>query len=339
MNPDNPFRDWLRPDAYGGVWVPVAQLGGWTEAASCPALFRADSIDRVLATTDWPLHPDSARPSVGESYSDGKVSYHSELHPTEHRNGVTFLPFVAMFNPYTQSAWLEPTQAFLLHWEAWPKHHGDGNVTWFSEGDDSLPVELARWRVESYAEHVTLGRLEVRRDRLLSFLATFDFDLAIYHEEHVDSDLPGGWKDEAREPARAWRVWTAEVSRSNVRAVLRAVTVLKRPSRSEVMAPWDTEDVSGITYPIGMDPDTGREIRVTHPPHEFLTPVYFREGVLEKYYADPSLYTVEETLIRGGRHWTLSIARTNRGTLHVWLGDIARLPISPRALAWIRDGR
>src|SRR5207249_4920894 len=76
------------------------------------------------------------------------------------------------------------------------------------------------------------------------------------------------------------------------------------------------------------DANTGREIRVTHPPHEFLTPVYFREAVLERYYADPSLYEVSDASVRAGRQWSLDITRTGRGTIHAWLGDIATLPRS-----------
>ena len=125
---------------------------------------------------------------------------------------MTFRPFVAIFDPYARAAWLEPIQAFVLHWEAWPKHSADGGVTWFEEDDNSLPVEIARWKVERYEQHTTLGRLEVRRDRLLSLLATFDFDLAIYHEESIDSNLPDGLRDNGRERFRAWQVRTAKVS-------------------------------------------------------------------------------------------------------------------------------
>lgn len=191
-----------------------------------------------------------------------------------------------------------------------------------------MPVEIARWKIEGYQDRMTRGRLEIRRDRLLSFLAVFEFDLAIFHEDDIDCDLPGGWVDEGREDLRTWRVWTAEGIARRVRGVLRAVTVLIHPSLEKVAGQSDEEDRSGFMYPIGMDATTGKEIRVSHPPHEFLTDVYFREAVLEKYYADPSVYEVEDTLIRGGRHWTLPIAKTGRGTIQVWLGDIARLPRS-----------
>jgi hypothetical protein len=92
----------------------------------------------------------------------------------------------------------EPIQAFVLHWEAWPKHAGNGSISWFEEGDDSEPVEIVRWIVEKHEDKVTIGRLDVRRDRLLSFLSTFGFDLAIYHDARTDCSLQDGWRDEDR---------------------------------------------------------------------------------------------------------------------------------------------
>jgi hypothetical protein len=107
------------------------------------------------------------------------------------------------------------------------------------------------------------------------------------------------------------------------------VTLIKALSREDVLEPWDDPgDRTGFEYPVGVEASTGRQIRATHPPHAFLAPVFFREGVLERYYADPLLYQVSETLVRGGRQWSLSIARTGRGTIQAWLGDIAGLPRS-----------
>jgi len=328
MRDENPFRAWLSSDPYGGQWVTVARLGGWTEPASCPALVPPAAEQEVLKRTDWPLHVDSARPSVWVRYTEQGPVPGSTMYRVEERDGVEFRPFVASFDPYGRPAWLEPIQAFVLHWDAWPKHAGDGSISWFEEGDDSEPIEIARWIVERHEDKVTIGRLEVRRDRLLSFLSTFGFDLAIYHDARTDCGLRDGWRDEGREEHRSWKTWASAISSGRVAAVLWAVTIIKAPQREDVLEPWDPGDRTGFQYPIGVDTSTGKEIRVTHPPHAFLTPVFFREGVLEQYYADPLRYHVGETLVRGGRQWTLPIARTSRGTIQVWLGDIASLPRS-----------
>jgi hypothetical protein len=325
---ENPFRAWLASAPFGGQWVPVARLGGWTEPASCPALVAPAVEHEVLKRTDWPLHVDSARPSVWLRYTDEGPVHGSSMYRVEERDGIEFRPFVVSFDPYLRPGWLEPIQSFVLHWEAWPRHAADGSITWFEEGDNSEAVEIARWIVERHEDKVTIGRLEIRRDRLLSFLATFGFDLAIYHDARADCVLPDGWRDEGQEAHRRWETWARAISGGRIAAVLRAVSIIKAPLREDVLEPWDPGDRAAFEYPIAADAATGREIRATHPPQPFLTPVFFREGVLEKYYADPLLYQVSETLVRGGRQWTLPIAKTGRRTIQVWLGDIARMPRS-----------
>lgn len=328
---DNPFRDWLLGDTYSGYWVPVGRLGGWSGAAALPVLFSGDKAD-VLRAQDWPLQFDSAGPEVWESWDGGTTTRHSALHPCERKGDVTFRPFLALFDPFARPSWLEPIQAFVLHWKLWPKHHPDGSISWFEEGDDSQPDEMARWRIESFEDRITLGRLEIRRDRLLAFLSAFEFDLAIYLQVTIEVDgLDKGWKDSGSSENLSWRCWATELSGSRTVATIRAVHVIERASYSDVAQPWSREERTPNEYPIGVDPRTGKGLTATHPPAAFLTSVFFKEAVLEKYYADPQTYSVEETLVRGGRHWSLPIAKTGRGTLHAWLGDISELPDSVQA--------
>lgn len=328
---DNPFREWLEEDTYGSYWVPIARLGGWTHPVALPVLFTGEKA-QVLRDADWPMQLDSAGPEVWESWNEGSPSRHSELYPSERRGDLVFHPFVAMFDPFGRPSWLEPFQAFVLHWQAWPDRGADGHISWFTEGDDSQPEECARWVLENFADRVTVGRLEIRRDRLLAFLSAFDFDLAIYYTDVIEaSQLDPQWTDEGSMESFAWRTWATKVSGSKTVATLRAVTVLERPPYSEASQPWGREVSTGLEYPTGMDPETGKPIMTTHPPAGFLTPVFFKKDVLEKYFADPDTYSVTDTQVNGGREWSLPIAKTGRGTVQVWLGDISRLPAHVQA--------
>lgn len=96
---------------------------------------------------------------------------------------------------------MEPIQPFVLYWSLWPRHE-DGDVTWFEDDDDGLPVEVARFRVAAYDGSFTRGTLEIRRDRLLAFCSRFDFDVAIYDEQNVEApDLDEGWSEAERDDA------------------------------------------------------------------------------------------------------------------------------------------
>lgn len=326
MRDENPFRDWLTRDVYGGYWVPVGQLGGFLGPAACPTLVLGPK-EAVLAGTEWPLQFTAAEPEVWQSFANEQPTREAHLHPVKEEEAVTYAPFVAYFDPYGTPSWLEPVQPFVLYWRAWPRHDGGGNVTWYEEGDDSRPDEIARWRLVRFDDASTGGLLEVRRDRLMTFLAEFEYDLAIYYEHNIEANqLEDEWRDEELEDNRYWRVWATDVH-PEIRAVLRAVTFLERPERDEPEEPWSPEARERIPFVVGSDAQ-GQPITAATPQTEFLTPVFFRDEVLERYYQDPSTYRVEQDIVRGGRQWALSIARTDRNTIQAWLGDLNGLPVS-----------
>ena len=120
MKPDNPFRDWLTSNPYGGTWVPVAGLGGYTGPASIPLLFPGGAKDDMLAGADWPLQYSDAGPEVFYSYTEGVKEHQAILHP-EHHLGETSIEHLAVaFEPPDRRSWIEPVQGFVLFWGASP---------------------------------------------------------------------------------------------------------------------------------------------------------------------------------------------------------------------------
>ncbi|WP_163513571.1 hypothetical protein [Fodinicola acaciae] len=58
-------------------------------------------------------------------------------------------------------------------------------------------------------------------------------------------------------------------------------------------------------------------------PH-YLTPVHFRKDVLQKYYEQPELYTVEDGLLRCAGLWHVEIDNSAEESVVVFLGDLGR---------------
>lgn len=56
----------------------------------------------------------------------------------------------------------------------------------------------------------------------------------------------------------------------------------------------------------------------------YLTPVHFKKEVLDKYYAKPSKYTVEDSYLRCSGLWGLQIDNHHDDKVCVWLGDLGR---------------
>ena len=75
------------------------------------------------------------------------------------------------------------------------------------------------------------------------------------------------------------------------------------------------------------DPGNIRGVHKEAP--NYLTPIHFRKKVLDKYYHEPSKYTVEDSLLRCGSLWSVYIDNHHNEIVYAWLGDLGRdLPYS-----------
>ena len=75
--------------------------------------------------------------------------------------------------------------------------------------------------------------------------------------------------------------------------------------------------------------DPGNIRGVDEDAPSYLTPVHFHKKVLEKYYQEPSKYTVEDSVLRCGSLWGMYIDNHHNDIVCAWLGDLGRdLPYS-----------
>ena len=75
--------------------------------------------------------------------------------------------------------------------------------------------------------------------------------------------------------------------------------------------------------------DPGNIRGVDEEAPSYLTPVHFHKKVLDKYYHEPSKYTVEDSLLRCGSLWSMYIDNHHDDIVCAWLGDLGRdLPYS-----------
>lgn len=75
------------------------------------------------------------------------------------------------------------------------------------------------------------------------------------------------------------------------------------------------------------DPENIRGVDNNAP--SYLTPVHFKKKVLDKYYQEPSKYSVEDSILRCGSLWCVFIDNHHKDSVCMWLGDLGRdLPYS-----------
>ena len=84
-------------------------------------------------------------------------------------------------------------------------------------------------------------------------------------------------------------------------------------------------DENGDEINYTSNPDTLANYFGANPdaPH-YLTPVHFLKQVLEKYYQEPSKYTVEDSMLHCGSLWGLAIDNHHDDKVCAWLGDLGR---------------
>ena len=70
--------------------------------------------------------------------------------------------------------------------------------------------------------------------------------------------------------------------------------------------------------------DPGNIRGVDEEAPDYLTPVHFHKKVLDKYYHEPSKYTVEDSLLRCGSLWCVYIDNHHDDIVCAWLGDLGR---------------
>lgn len=111
--------------------------------------------------------------------------------------------------------------------------------------------------------------------------------------------------------------------------------------------PYNEDNRDYENYIIGVD-EEGDDIMFTSDPSKlsnyygknteaphYLTPVFFRREVLQKYYINPDRYTVEAGIIRCGTRWSLYIDNESPDYVSAYLGDLGRdLPDNNEQKYW-----
>ena len=101
-----------------------------------------------------------------------------------------------------------------------------------------------------------------------------------------------------------------------------------------------------VEYIITID-DNGNEIVFTSNPDElsnefspqkdipkYLTPIFFKKEVLDKYYNQPSKYSIDASILSCGSLWSMQIDNHQDDIVCVWLGDLGRSLSYEEQLYW-----
>jgi hypothetical protein len=315
-----------------GDWIPVfeelEQPGVDMFRLAC--LLTEEIAAQARWSVNWELHTDSGAPGFVEHYVDGEK--HTEYQAVGTK-GVVPVVFHRTFAGSLPDV-TELAEDFRLFWNLYHERRDEGD-RWVATDDAGDPVVVAEQ---------SPGRLRIRR----SFLRRYQAARQLYLSLQFNVDLEGG--EELRATAKTVAVEAAEgmtcIAYGGARLIgedgkygarcLGKHLIAPPPVEQCGVAPYepahsyesfiiDTDDV-GNPIEFTCDSDALANYFGANPeaPH-FLTPVFFKRTVLEKYYADPDRYRVTDGYLDASPMWGLPIDNALGDHVAVFLGDLSRI--------------
>lgn len=303
------------------VWVTVYQYEG-TEGESwfCALLDEAIAND-TLKTNDWDLHPDEVRPEIYFEKSTGEYFYEKFS-----REGIEPLVWVRSIND--EDVVLELAEDFRLYFNLF--YNEDGNLYRNSNNHhDEVVVKITKNKIE-IQKAILLKYISVRQKYLALYFNFLSFFPSIFEnplpedEQEVSyisvdkcwvfssSDFPGGF-----------------LSRLFGKILIKPEpiekTLAKREKKYAEFIIGSDEYGNEIEYscsPSGLADFFGKNYEAPN----FLQWVCFRKEVLDRYYHDPSQFTVSDGAVRSKRGWLLRIDNDHKDFVLVHLGDLGSVP-------------
>ncbi|MFF8604119.1 hypothetical protein ACF065_34010 [Streptomyces sp. NPDC015232] len=234
---------------------------------------------------------------------------------------------------------MEFTPSFLWYFDAIPRNDG----SWYYLDDAGRDHELVRIRRTDTELRIDIAALPLRR-----YLAVRGRLLVTQHDRVTRLDQVPDPEINAtdRSELRHFSLHSGDIHSVDRPGFVRLVgkqIVLPIDAEPADLARPHTSVRRFPEFTIGMDPTTGQPITSTCDPKElsnyftdrgtphYLTRVYFRREVLNRYTAQPSRYRIEASRLSCLGLWGVSIGTNPEGLIEVYLGDLGRdLPAEER---------
>lgn len=281
------------------------------------ALVPSNQIDLVLSNPCWDFGHGEGMPGAVEHYKDGKKRVEYLRYGID--DGIEPLvidrEFYGMRDNYK-----EICEEFRLFHRLYHDRKLDQYIKIDDDGNEHLVAV------------VEPNCVQIRLKEIRQFLAIKEMYLSIQfdcreHSEHSLEELElkkdGG---DQREGLTCWGHHYGD-SLGSHRAFSRLLGVrLVAPlPKSKSGFPGFAEEPKEkhVEFIIGVD-ENGDEIAANPDDVDYLTPVHFRKQVLNKYYQQPSKYSVEDAILRCGDLWSMYLDNHHDDKVCAWLGDLGR---------------
>lgn len=317
------YRSWHTEKGNGAEFVALA-----------PPSYRSCA----LRGTSWDISIGDGAPAFCQWYEDGKPHTEYQRYPGR-REGVE--PLVVVQNHHGVKPRMLPqlTEEFRLFHNLWLDPNGNQAVKVCDDGTEEIVAELAHDTVRVRTKYLRQFQAARQVDLLLFIDSVVRFpDL----DEHADYDA---LRENVAGEEFCYSFYAGTVPSGGVFSRFLAKRILPPPpvEKSGVW-PFEREEEEYPDFIIAED-DVGDPVRYTCNPAElgdyfganpdaphYLTPVFFRRDVLQRYYEEPEKYAVDDGYLHCGGLWGMRLDNDHPQHVMVFLGDLGEyLPEAERS--------
>lgn len=338
------FKDWFdKKENQSSDWTIIARnIDRRTESLftiSCLIESNEDNLKTFLSNSEWFINtnfgiPQKYRiPYEGEKYDDGLVA---------EKDGVIYSPFT-FFREYSNyiPSHFQVIEHILLYYNCfWVEKNNE-----FQSIDEDGEVKTIIRRIKDNNQEIFMIDTFTLRDYLAvkgAYLARFhdhkrrsSIDISTYLSEEAETyicqsdnyyfDLDLRTDIQFDEIKSTSRLLGKDVIKPYISP--KSNELFRKKTDSQYLDFIITRDEDGQEICSTCNPDIlSNNFEDRGTPH-FLTPVYFKKELLQKYYSEPTRYETSDFSVSCLCLWSIQIDITKENLIQVYLGDIGqRLP-------------
>ena len=301
-------------------WITVHSHEKWSNSRleifkhSC--LCPIDYTEKALKNHEWDFSIGDGNPSFIEYYDEEKrVTEYSRY---GNDDGLEPIVITQDFPSIIEDSEPRVSEEFILFLNLYK----DGNKLWAidNSGDSEEAVRYSK------------NKIEIRKKYLMRFISAKQVALLLFIQstrsttkEYTDGPLR---KTKTGELYTYSLVTGHRISSNKTASILLGKQIILPPARTESSERvYENfiykEDSDGNPVEFSCEP-YNHNTNKTSP--GYLTPIYFKKSVLEKYYNNPNKYTISDGYLSCDSLWELPIDNDHKSTVMAFLGNLGKLP-------------
>lgn len=333
------FKDFISSKEHlNKDWITVARLddlGKATPFGTFSVLVPNNErmIRKVLKNSEWEVHMNFGFPYFSMSPPSKDVKFHVGNITRVDRVVFHAFTFVREFHGAFPTR-IEIDQSFIFYHGLYFDHQ---NQKYIEPVSDTVVIE-----------YENLTHAKIKTSYLKDYLAARKMVLLRYHDHRrfVKKPLELTIKKEldfvVNDNLRNFHIFADKGCVNGEITISRLlgkdiILPFKEPTHPDFLWLARKEEKKYVNFIIGVDTEgknieetcnekeLGNFFSNTGKPH-FLTLTFFKKEVLQKYYQNPRRYTVSVGYLRCLDIWGIPFDINEAGLVHVWLGDLGRLP-------------